>query len=179
MRFRRTGLDGFVAIELDVHIDERGGFARTFCTYEFSESGIPFNVVQTNISFNPHRHTLRGMHYQEAPHEEPKVVMCTHGRVFDVAVDVRPDSPTYLKWAAVELGLATGLARSVYIAPGLAHGFITLEPQSDVYYLMGAPFVPGSARGLRWDDPRLAINWPAQPEVISEKDATYPLLNRR
>lgn len=176
---RRTGLDGFFTIELDVHVDERGGFARTFCAYEFSESGVPFNVVQANISLNPHRHTLRGIHYQEAPHEEPKVVLCTHGKVFDVAVDLRVDSPTYLKWAAVELGFATGLVQSVYIAPGLAHGFITLEPESDVYYLMGAPFVPGSARGVRWDDPRLGINWPAKPEVISEKDATYPLLDGR
>lgn len=177
MRFQHTGLDGFVAIELDMHVDDRGAFARTFCADEFSEWGIPFHVVQANISLNPHRHTLRGMHYQEAPHEEPKVVLCTSGRIFDAVVDVRSGSPTYLKWYAVELGLDSGLARAAYIAPGLAHGFMTLDPETDVYYLMGAPYVPGSARGLRWDDPAVGIQWPAQPQVISEKDSAYPFVN--
>lgn len=174
MRFRSTGLDGFVAIELDMHTDSRGAFARTFCEEQFSRAGIQFRVVQANLSFNPHRHTLRGMHYQEEPHEEPKVVLCSRGRMFDVVVDLRPDSPKYLQWEALELG--PRLARSVYIAPGLAHGFITLEEETEVLYLMGAPYVPSSARGVRWDDPAIGIEWPARPEIISRKDAAYPLL---
>jgi dTDP-4-dehydrorhamnose 3,5-epimerase len=176
MRFRPTRLEGFLVIELDLHVDERGSFGRAFCADEFKSAGIPFEVVQTNISLNPHRHTLRGMHYQQPPNGEPKVVLCTHGRIFDVAVDLRPDSPTYLQWEAVQLELGEGVARAVYIAPGLAHGFLTLEPDSDVYYLMGAVYVPGSGRGVRWHDPAIGIIWPAPPAVISPKDATYPLV---
>jgi dTDP-4-dehydrorhamnose 3,5-epimerase len=118
------------------------------------------------------------MHFQEAPHGEPKVVLCTHGRVFDVAVDIRPNSQTYLQWESVELGLEEGMARSVCIAPGLAHGFLTLEPDSSLHYLMGAPYVPGSARGIRWDDPAIGIRWPQSPQALSARDATFPLIDR-
>lgn len=174
MHFRPTRIEGVVIVELEVHRDSRGCFARTFCEDEFRRAQTPFRVVQANVSHNSHRHTLRGMHYQRAPHGEPKIVSCTKGRIFDVAVDVRPSSPTYLQWEAVEL--APDLGRSVYISEGLAHGFITLEESTDVHYLMGAPYVRESARGLRWDDPAIAIEWPAAPTVISDKDASYPLL---
>jgi dTDP-4-dehydrorhamnose 3,5-epimerase len=178
MRFEPTRLEGFVAIELDLHTDERGSFARTFCVEEFRAAGIPFEVVQANLSLNPQLHTLRGMHFQEPPHEEPKVVLCANGRIFDVAVDLRSGSPTYLMWDALELGVAGGTARCAYLAPGLAHGFLTLEPDSDVFYLMGAPYVPGSARGVPWNDPEIGIEWPALPKVISQKDAAYPPIGR-
>jgi dTDP-4-dehydrorhamnose 3,5-epimerase len=155
--------------------DERGGFARTFCQTELAAAGLPFHVHQTNVSRNTARHTLRGMHYQHAPHGEPKIVSCSRGRIWDVAVDLRPASPTYRKWAAYELGPDTDCA--LHLPEGIAHGFLTLEPDSEVHYLMGAVFVPGAATGLRWDDPAIGIDWPAAPEVISERDATYPLLD--
>lgn len=174
MQFRPTSIDGFVIVELDPIEDERGAFVRTFCEREFRSAGIGFNVVQANLSLNTHRHTLRGLHFQEPPFGEPKIVSCTRGRIFDVAVDLRPDSETYLEWKGVELGAETG--RMVYLAEGLAHGFLTLEAESQIHYLMGAEYRPEQARGLRWDDPALAIAWPAPPAVISERDSTYPLL---
>jgi dTDP-4-dehydrorhamnose 3,5-epimerase len=163
-----------VIVELDVRSDERGGFCRTFCEAEFAAAGIPFRVVQANLSFNPHRHTLRGMHFQKAPHGEPKIVSCLRGRIFDVAVDLREQSPTYLHWEAIEL--APGEARMLYLAEGLAHGFLTLEPESEVYYLMGAHYVMDEARGVRWDDPAFAIEWPTAPALISDRDRNFPLL---
>ncbi len=172
MRFLPTGIEGFRIVELDIHRDDRGGFARTFCAQSFADAGIDFQVVQANLSINPALHTLRGLHLQQAPHGEPKIVSCTRGRIFDVAVDLREDSPTYLKWEGVELGLG----RMAWLDKGLAHGFLTLEPDSDVHYLMGAPFVPESARGYRWNDPALAIDWPAAPAVISDRDAGHPLI---
>ena len=177
MRFVPTALTGFTIVELDVQSDERGGFARFFCEEEFAAAGIPFRVVQGNLSFNPHARTLRGMHYQEQPYGEPKIVACRRGRIFDVAVDLRPASPTYLHWAAVEL--APDLGRAVVIQSGFAHGFLSLEADSEVEYLMGAPYVASAARGVRWDDPAIGIAWPAAPSVISERDRTFPLLERR
>jgi dTDP-4-dehydrorhamnose 3,5-epimerase len=177
MRFRPTGIEGFVIVETDVRTDSRGAFCRTFCEREFTEAGISFRVAQANLSLNPHVHTLRGMHYQEAPHAEPKIVSCLAGRVFDVAVDLRPNSPTYRRWEAVEL--APALGRMVYLDEGLAHGFLTLEPHTDVHYLMGAPYVPNAARGLRWDDTAIGIAWPAVPVVISDRDQAYPGIDDR
>lgn len=174
MRFVPTALNGVTIVELEVHADARGGFARFFCEEEFAAAGIPFRVVQGNLSFNPHRYTLRGMHYQQDPYGEPKIVSCRRGRIFDVAVDLRPASPTYLRWAAVEL--APDLGRAVVIDNGFAHGFLSLEPDSEVEYLMGAPYVGSAARGVRWDDPAIGIAWPAAPAVISERDCTFPLL---
>lgn len=176
MRFGPTPIEGFTILELEVHKDARGGFARTFCEAEFAAAGLPFRVVQANLSTNPHAHTLRGMHFQRAPHGEPKIVSCTRGRIFDVAVDMRPTSPTYLRWEGVEL--APGLGRALYLPEGLAHGFITLEPDTEVSYMMGAPYVPGSAAGLRWDDPAVGIEWPVSPKLLSDKDASYPLVDR-
>lgn len=174
MQFRPTSIQGFVIVELEPIADERGAFVRTFCEREFKSAGIDFNVVQSNLSLNTHRHTLRGLHFQEPPYGEPKIVSCVKGRIFDVAVDLRPGSSTYLQWESVELGGET--ARMVFLAEGLAHGFLTLEPESEVHYLMGAEYRPGHARGLRWDDPALAIDWPAPPAVISDRDSQYPLL---
>lgn len=176
MQFRPTSIDGFVIVELDPIEDERGAFVRTFCEREFRSAGIGFNVVQANLSLNTHRYTLRGLHFQAPPFGEPKVVSCAKGRIFDVAVDLRPDSETYLQWCGVELDAET--RQMVFLAEGLAHGFMTLEPESEVHYLMGAEYRPEHARGLRWDDPALAIVWPAAPAVISDRDSHYPLLLR-
>ena len=174
MRFRPTSIQGFTIVELDVHRDPRGAFCRTFCEKEFAEAGIPFRVVQANLSLNPHLHTLRGMHFQEAPHGEPKIVSCLKGRMFDVAVDLRPESPTYRRWEGLEL--SPGHERMIHLAEGLAHGFLTLEPDTEVHYLMGASYVPEAARGVRWDDPAFAIDWPAAPAIISERDRAYALI---
>lgn len=174
MRIVPTRIAGVAVLEYEIHADERGGFARTFCADELATAGLPFTVMQANLSTNIARHTLRGMHYQAPPHGEPKIVACTRGRVFDVAVDLRPSSPTYLAWEGVEL--APELGRAFHIGEGLAHGFLTLEPDSHVTYLMGAAYVPGAGQGVRWDDPAFGIAWPALPAVISDRDATYPLL---
>jgi dTDP-4-dehydrorhamnose 3,5-epimerase len=174
MRFLETRIDGVWIIEPERHTDSRGTFCRTFCESEFAGAGIPFKVVQVNHSFNPAKHTLRGLHYQVSPYGEPKLVSCLRGRIFDVAVDLRPDSPTFRNWLSIELGPAAG--RMLFISAGLAHGFLTLEAETEVMYLMGAPHVPDAARGLRWDDPALGIGWPAAPELISNRDASYPLL---
>ena len=174
MHFTPTRIAGVTIVELEPRHDARGSFARTFCAEEFAAAGIPFEVVQVNLSSNRARHTLRGLHYQRDPFGEPKIVACLRGRIFDVAVDVRPDSPTYLQWEAVELSFDGG--RMFCLSEGIAHGFLTLEPDSEVQYLMGAAYRPGAAAGLRWNDPALTIAWPAEPAVISERDRNYPLL---
>ncbi len=172
MRFVPTAVDCARIVEVEGHEDLRGYFARTFCEDEFARAGIAMRVVQTNVSRNPRRLTLRGLHYQAEPHGEAKVVHCVRGRIFDVAVDLRPYSPSYCGWASVELSADDN--RVFYIPRGCAHGFLTLEESSDVVYLMGAPFVPGSAHGVRWNDPAFNIAWPTMPVEISERDATYP-----
>lgn len=174
MHFTPTSIAGVTIVELEPHHDARGSFARTFCAEEFAAAGIPLKVAQVNLSSNRARHTLRGLHYQRAPFGEPKIVACLRGRIFDVAVDVRPNSPTYLRWEAVELSFDGG--RMFCLSEGIAHGFLTLEPDSAVQYLMGAAYRPGAAVGLRWNDPALAIAWPAEPAAISERDSNYPLL---
>jgi dTDP-4-dehydrorhamnose 3,5-epimerase len=176
MRFEATAIHGAFTVHLDRHSDARGSFARSFCAAEFAAAGIPFTVHQTNLSRNPARHTLRGLHGQAAPHEEPKLVQCVSGAIFDVAVDLRPASPTYLRHQAVTLdGDADTL---FYLPPGCLHGFLTLTDSADVLYLMGAPFVPGTAIGARWNDPAFGIAWPATPRIISDRDAGYPDFTR-
>jgi dTDP-4-dehydrorhamnose 3,5-epimerase len=174
MRFASTNVDGARIVEFDGRTDARGYFARSFCEREFAQAGLEMRIVQTNISRNPKRFTLRGLHYQAEPHGEPKIVQCVRGRIFDVAVDLRPRSSTYCRWAAVELGPEEN--RAFYIPRGCAHGFLSLEDNSDIVYLMGAPYVPDSGRGVRWDDPAFGIEWPERPAEISERDATYALL---
>lgn len=176
MRFVTTPVVGATIVELESHDDARGTFSRTFCEEEFARAGIDMRVVQTNISRNPYRRTMRGMHYQTQPHGEPKIVHCVRGRIFDVAVDLRPESPSYCRWAAVEL--FPDANRLFYIPRGCAHGFLTLEDESDIVYLMGAPFVPGVTRGLRWNDPAIGIVWPAEALRISEQDAKYSDFSR-
>lgn len=176
MDFTSTKIAGVTLIELDVRSDERGGFARVFCEKQFAEVGHSFHVSQTNLSFNPHLHTLRGLHFQRAPYGEPKIVSCVRGRIWDVAVDVRVDSPTYGQWEAFEL--AADEPYALLLDKGLAHGFITLEADSIVHYYMGASYVAEAADGIKWNDPELGIAWPFQPSVISQRDAEFSLLSQ-
>ena len=175
MRFIEQRLPGVFLIELERRTDDRGFFARSFCVDELARAGLHTEFPQGNVSFNARRHTLRGMHYNAAPHGEVKIVGCTAGAIFDVVVDLRAGSPTRLGWCAVELTQASGA--QLYIPAGFAHGFLTLADDTEVAYRMGAPYVPEAARGVRWDDPRLAITWPTRPVVVSERDATYPDLD--
>lgn len=174
MRFVETPLNGVWIVELEPLRDERGWFARTFDTAAFRERGLDPAVLQCNVSFNARRDTLRGMHYQAAPHGEPKLVSCVAGAIFDVAVDLRPDSPSHCQWFGVQLSLEEG--RMLFVPTGVAHGFQTLRDESVVLYQMGHEYVPEAARGVRWDDPAFAISWPepAGARTISERDAGYP-----
>ena len=172
MRFTPTEIAGVVRVEAEPHRDDRGLFARLHCPDEFAAAGIPFAPAQTSVSRNPHVHTLRGLHYQPAPNAETKLVRAVRGRVFDVAVDLRPASPTYRRWTAVELSAENLLA--LFIPEGVAHGFLTLEPDTDVIYQIAPAFRPGHEAGVRWDDPAFAIQWPAAPALISPRDAAYP-----
>jgi dTDP-4-dehydrorhamnose 3,5-epimerase len=162
---------GVYLVEPERHCDERGFFARTWCREEFARAGLNADWVQCNVSFNSKRGTLRGLHYQAAPHEEVKLVRCTQGAIYDVVVDLRPGSPTFRQSFGVELTAANHLA--VYIPAGCAHGFQTLADGSEVFYQMGAPFEAAAARGVRWNDPAFAIAWPMSPTVISERDQAY------
>ena len=172
MIFRETKLKGAFIIEPERLEDERGLFARTFCEEEFKAHGLNSRVVQCNISFNKKKGTLRGMHYQVAPHEEAKLVRCTRGAIYDVIVDLRPDSPTFKQWVAVEL--TADNHRMLYIPEGFAHGFQTLEDNTEVFYQMSELYHPESARGVRWDDPVFGIEWPKiHHRIVSEIDQRY------
>lgn len=175
MRLHKTEVDGVFAIEPTPHGDERGSFTRLYCPAEFadaSEEAGAFRPVQVNLSRNPIRGTLRGMHFQAPPHAEAKVVHVTRGAVFDVAIDLRPASPTYKRWTGRRLD-ADGLA-ALFIPEGCAHGFLTLEPETDVLYHMGRMFEPGHGAGLRWNDPAFGIVWPETPALMSDRDRDYP-----
>lgn len=172
MRFTATQIEGVVIVDLDVAADERGSFSRLHCPQEFAAAGHPFTPLQTSLSRNAKARTLRGMHYEAEPHAEAKLVRATRGAIFDVAVDLRTDSPTYLRWTGTELSAANG--RALLIGKGMAHGFITLEDDTDVLYQIDRMFEPGHGRGVRWNDPAFTIEWPATPLVISERDASYP-----
>lgn len=171
MRFEPTAIAGAFFVELDAHEDERGLFARTFCEQDFAQAGIDMRVVQANISRNPKAGTLRGMHYQAPPHDDAKLIQCIRGRIFDVAIDLRRDTPSRGRSVCIELS-ADG-TRLFFIPGGCAHGFLTLEDQSDVFYYMGTPFVPGAGRGVRWDDPAFDVRWPEKPRLMSARDAAY------
>ena len=172
MRFSPTALAGAFVIDLDRHHDERGFFARTACVDEFAAHGVEVSFPQANVSHNTRRGTLRGMHYAVAPAAESKLVRCVVGAVYDVIVDLRVGSPTRHQWFGVELSRANG--RAMYVPNGVAHGFLTLMDDTDVMYLMGDVHRPETSRGVRWDDPLLAIEWPFEPTVISDRDRTYP-----
>jgi len=172
MRFTPTEIAGVVRVDVEPHRDDRGLFARLHCPEEFAAAGIPFEPAQTSVSRNPILHTLRGMHYQPAPYGETKLVRVTRGRILDVAIDLRPHSPTYRRWTAAELS-AENLS-ALYIGEGVAHGFLTLEPDTDVVYQIAPEFRPGHEAGVRWDDPAFGVAWPAAPALISPRDAGYP-----
>lgn len=173
MKFLETKLKGAYVIELDPISDHRGFFARSWCAQEFSDRGLNPNLVQCNISFNIKKGTLRGMHYQTNPHEEAKLVRCTQGSIYDVVVDIRPDSATFKSWFAIELSTAN--RQMLYIPEGFAHGFETLEDNTEVFYQMSDFFHPESARGFRWDDPDFSIRWNLTDKIISDKDLSYSL----
>jgi len=172
MIFKETNLKGAYIIELEPLEDERGFFARSFCLEEFKKNGIDFNIVQCNISYNKSKGTLRGMHYQIKPYEEAKLVSCTSGAIYDVIIDLRPDSPTYCQWFAVELTEEN--YKMLYIPKGFAHGFQTLEDNTVVFYQMSEFYYPECARGVRWDDSTFEIEWPLSEQVMSKKDLSYP-----
>ena len=175
MKFLPTPLAGAYLIELERLDDERGFFARSFCQNEFKVHGLDPVVAQCNVSFNRKRGTLRGLHYQAEPHAKAKLVRCTRGAVWDVIVDVRQGSPTARSWHAVELTAEN--YRALYIPAGFAHGFQTLEDDTEVLYQMSEYYHAESARGILWDDPALQINWPLSNPTVSERDRSYPPLN--
>lgn len=171
MKFFATGIEGAHLIELEPHVDERGFFARSWSREEFRSQGLNADLSECSLSFNRLRGTLRGMHYQVAPHEEAKVVMCVRGLIYDVIVDLRKSSDTHLKWFATELSLDNG--QLLYVPEGVAHGFLTLENDSYVQYQIAASYAPEAARGVRWNDPLLKLEWPELPTVISERDRGF------
>jgi dTDP-4-dehydrorhamnose 3,5-epimerase len=173
MIFSPTPLDDAYLIDIEPRADERGFLARTFCEDEFARHGAPMRIVQSSTLRTANRNTLRGLHYQEAPHSETKLVRCTRGSIFLVMVDLRPASRTNRDWLGVELTAAN--RRSAYVPKGFAQGFQTLEDDTEVLYHMSHEYVPESARGVRWDDPAFGIEWPAADErIVSERDRAWP-----
>ena len=172
MIFTETELRGAYSIELEKREDERGFFARTWCQDEFEAQGLVARIVQANLSFNKKQGTLRGMHYQVAPHAETKLVRCTRGAIYDVIIDLRPDSPSYRQWVGVEL--TADNYRMLFVPEGFAHGFQMLTDNTDVMYQVSAFYTPGAERGLRYNDPAFGIRWPLEVQVISPKDQHWP-----
>jgi dTDP-4-dehydrorhamnose 3,5-epimerase len=170
--FKPTDLPGAFLIEPERHADVRGYFARTYCAKEFTEQGLDPHVSQCSVSFNHRKGTLRGMHYQLAPFEEVKVVRCNRGSVYDVIIDLRPDSPSYKKWFGAQLDEENG--KMLYIPKGFAHGFLTLADNTEVFYQMSQVFSAEHARGVRWNDPAFSIHWPAPVGIILDRDRGYP-----
>lgn len=175
MKFTETELKGAYIIELEKREDERGFFARAFCVNELGKLGLDASIVQINNSLSVFKGTLRGMHYQLAPKAETKMVRCIKGALFDVAVDLRKDSPTYKKWIGVELSADN--RKMLYVPKGFAHGFLTLEPNTEAFYLVTEFYSPEHERGLRYNDPAINIQWPFAPSVVSDKDLKHPDFN--
>jgi dTDP-4-dehydrorhamnose 3,5-epimerase len=172
MIFTETKLPGAYIIQLERLDDERGFFARAFCRDEFEQHGLDSLVAQCNLSFNRNKGTLRGMHYQAAPHSEAKLISCVTGSIYDVIIDLRSESATYGQWLAVEL---SAHERSMlYIPEGFAHGFQTLQDDTEVFYQMFQFYEPAAGRGIRWDDPAFDIQWPDGPRILSARDRSYP-----
>ena len=176
MIFTETPLKGAFLIELERHEDDRGFFARTFCQKEFETHGLSPRIVQCSVSFNRRRGTLRGMHYQTAPYEEVKLIRCTRGSLYDVIIDLRSSSPTRTKYFAADLSADNG--RMLYVPEGFAHGFQTLEDNTEVFYQMSQFYAQEYSKGVRWDDPTFSIPWPPAERIILERDRTYPLFSR-
>lgn len=172
MNIRPTALVGVMVVNPTINADERGLFARTFDETAFAAAGLPTRWPQCNTSANRRKGTLRGLHYQAEPRPDPKLVRCTRGRIFDVVVDLRKDSASFRRWVGVELSEHNRDALT--IPAGCAHGFLTLEDDCEVFYMMGEVYVPELARGVRWNDPAFAIQWPAEPMVVAGRDAEWP-----
>jgi dTDP-4-dehydrorhamnose 3,5-epimerase len=172
VKFQLAPIEGVSIVELEPYRDERGLFARTYCAAEFAQHGLSTEWPQCNISRNPRRFTLRGIHFAAPPEQEAKLVRCTRGAVYDLVLDLRAGSPTCFRWFALELTEENHT--TLYIPPGVAHGFLTLVPDTEIMYHMGAPYAPEAARGVRWNDPRFALRWPHRPEVMSPRDAAWP-----
>jgi len=170
--FQESKLKGVFEVRLEPHCDERGWFARSWCEDEFRQHGLNPRLLQCNVSFNSHKGTLRGIHYQAEPHPEAKLVRCTRGSIFDVAIDLRPESPTFKQWFGTTLSASN--RQMLYVPEGCAHGFLTLESDTEVFYQMSEAYYPGLGTGVRWDDPAFGVSWPAAVEVISDRDRTYP-----
>jgi dTDP-4-dehydrorhamnose 3,5-epimerase len=171
--FTKAPLEGAFVIDLEKREDDRGFFARAWCEREFADYELVTRLVQCNLAFNQRSGTLRGMHYQEAPYAEVKLVRCTRGAVYDVIVDLRPDSTTFMQWMAVELTAEN--RRMLYVPEGFAHGYQTLVPETEVFYQVSEFYTPDAEGGVRWNDPAFAIEWPAtETRTISEKDASWP-----
>ncbi len=171
MRYVATPLNQVWIVEIEPVEDDRGFFARTWCTREFAEHGLNPQLLQCNLSWNRRKGTVRGMHFQRPPHEEAKLVRCTRGAIYDVVVDLRPASPSFRAWFALELSAAG--RQLVYVPEGCAHGFQTLEDDCEVFYQMTAVHVPAAADGVRWNDPAFGVRWPLPVTLISDKDAGY------
>jgi dTDP-4-dehydrorhamnose 3,5-epimerase len=173
VHFTRTSLHDAVIIELEPIEDARGFFARARDEREFSENGLETRIAQCNVSFNTRKGTLRGMHLQRPPYEEVKLIRCTRGSLFDVIIDIRPESASYKRWAGIELSARN--RRMLYVPRGFAHGFQTLEDDTETFYMVSEFYVPGAEDGLRWDDPLFRIEWPlGEPSEISDKDRSWP-----
>ena len=172
MRFTDTPVDGAYVIDVDRIGDSRGYFGRLWCANELAAKGLNPNIAQVNIGFSEQAGTLRGLHFQKSPHEEVKIVRCTRGSVFDVVVDLRPDSPTFKRWYGIELNPDN--ASMLYVPEGCATGYITLEKNSEIYYLTSDFYAPDAAFGVRYDDPAFDIQWPMAPTVLSDNDTSWP-----
>ncbi|HEV7969218.1 MAG TPA: dTDP-4-dehydrorhamnose 3,5-epimerase [Candidatus Acidoferrales bacterium] len=172
MNFFAVPLQGACVIEIEPIADERGFFARTWCAEEFKSHGLNPNLAQCSISFNQQKGTVRGMHYQERPFEEAKLIRCPSGAIYDVLVDLRRASPTYCKWFATELTAAN--RKMLYVPEGFAHGFQTLTDGAEVFYQISETYRPAHSRGVRWNDPLFGIEWPIRDLIISERDRTFP-----
>jgi dTDP-4-dehydrorhamnose 3,5-epimerase len=176
VKYSPTTLPGLWLIDLDLHADERGFLARTFCENEFARLGLNTRWPQCNLTLTRQRGTIRGLHFQAQPKPEIKLIRCAVGKIFDVLVDVRPDSPTFGQWEGFELSAEN--RRQLYVPGGFAHGFQCLVDNCEVFYQMSEFFAPDLARGLRWNDPSLQIHWPLEPTVISPKDRQFPDFHR-
>ena len=172
MIFIETKLRGAYILEIEKNIDERGFFARSWCQHEFEAHGLNPRLVQCNISFNTTKGTMRGMHYQVKPNEEAKLIRCTMGSIYDVIVDIRPDTPSFKQHVGVIL--TPHNRKMLYVPEGFAHGFFTIEDNTEVFYQMSEFYAPESSRGFRWNDPAFEIEWPSDVRIISDRDGSYP-----
>ncbi len=172
MIFKETKLKGAFIVEVKKIEDDRGFFGRAWCKQEFEEHGLNGNIVQLNTSLTKEKGTIRGLHYQVDPYQEVKFIRCTRGRIWDVMIDLRPDSPTFMQWVGTELSADN--YKMAYVPENFAHGFVSLEDNSEVYYPVTAFYTPGSERGIRWDDPAFNIDWPIGIRIVSDKDNSHP-----